>query len=33
MLALVTWLKSSQYLGYFPGLDEVPEPVLTQHRV
>ena len=29
MLALVVWLKSFQYLGYFPGLDEVPESVLT----
>ena len=32
MLALVTWLKSFQYLGYFPGLDEVPGPVLTHVR-
>ena len=32
MLALVAWLKSSQYLGYFPGLDQVPEPVLAHIR-
>ena len=32
MLALVAWLKSFQYLGYIPGLDEVPEPVLTHIR-
>ena len=32
MLALVAWLKSFQYLGYFPGLDEVPESVLTHIR-
>ena len=29
MLALVAWLKSFQYPGYYPGLDEVPEPVLA----
>src|ERR1019366_8593213 len=32
MLALVACLKSFQYLGYIPGLDEVPEPVLTHIR-
>ena len=32
MLALMTWLKSFQYLGYFPGLDEVPEHVLAHVR-
>jgi TnpA family transposase len=32
MLALVAWLKSFQYLGYFPGLDEIPEPVLAHVR-
>jgi hypothetical protein len=32
MLALMVWLKSFQYLGYFPGLDEVPEPVLAHVR-
>ena len=32
MLALMTWLKSFQYLGYFPGLDELPEHVLAHVR-
>ncbi len=32
MLALMTSLKSFQYLGYFPGLDEVPEHVLAHVR-
>jgi hypothetical protein len=31
-LALLAWLKSFQYLGYFPGLHEVPGPVLAQVR-
>jgi hypothetical protein len=31
-LALLAWLKSSQYLGYFPGLHEVPGPVLAHVR-
>ncbi len=32
MLTLLAWLKSFQYLGYFPGLHEVPEPVLAHIR-
>jgi hypothetical protein len=31
-LALLAWLKSFQYLGYFPGLHEVPGPVLAHVR-